>query len=221
MRVQHVGSWPQRRGHQAVGTRPDAGPPPFMQWHEKQYQGRRLDLLNRAIHPLRGFVVATYALAGAEKPSVALARLHAYALEQGWRVYRQPFWDCAGSPRPMDRIGWRKAERLIVAGFIHGIVTASEATVSPAPAEYEQVLERFESRRTFLAHMPHGWRQEPSLSFRRCVMPDETSVSPSALPMRAPHEAARQWDVERQRRSKAAWGDLLTGKAEQVAVGDM
>ncbi|MFF8283502.1 hypothetical protein ACF1DY_31885 [Streptomyces albus] len=121
---------------------------------------RSIDLLAAAIEPADGFVVAIYAVAMLpHEPRHTLSELRAFASSQDWRVYGRAFWDCDRSTRPIDRAGWRQVEHLTTGGFIQGVVTFSAAEVSTDVAEYEAVRDRFEFRRTFLAHVPDDWRR--------------------------------------------------------------
>ncbi|MET9861927.1 hypothetical protein ABZY93_21915 [Streptomyces smyrnaeus] len=146
-----------RRRNQELAA--SLGEPTELQIHVARRRRDR-DLLASAIEPPSGFVVATYALGMLpHEPRATLSRLQAFALHQGWRVYGRGFWDCDCTPYPLDRTGWREIERLMVAGFVHGVVTSDEAAVSSDSTECERVRDRFESRRTFLTHVPDNWHQ--------------------------------------------------------------
>ncbi|MER5769829.1 hypothetical protein [Streptomyces sp. NPDC001985] len=133
---------------------------------------RREQLLSGLTEPANGFLVAVYALTTSDRaPARTLERVTAYAVHRGWRVHAEVLWDGCGMTEPLGRAGWRRAEELVVGGFVQGVVTAGQSAVSTAAGEYEQVLDRLGSRRTFLAHVPLGWEpaggSAPGIAARR------------------------------------------------------
>jgi hypothetical protein len=116
-------------------------------------------LLAALSEPEEGFAVVAYALTTVDHiPENTLGRVRAYAIDQGWRLHAESVWDGCGMTHPQDRPGWRQVERLVISGFVQGIVTLDQGAVSTNTREYEEVLIRLESRRAFIAHVPHDWR---------------------------------------------------------------
>lgn len=124
---------------------------------------RRRDLLAALSEPENGFKVVAYALTTVHHvPTNTLGRVRAYAAHKGWRVHSEPLWDGCGMTRPLERTEWQRAERLVAGGYVHGILTLDQSAVSTDNGEYEEVLNRLESRPAFIAHVPPEWR--PSVS---------------------------------------------------------
>jgi hypothetical protein len=104
------------------------------------------------------FSVVLYALTTSGKePTATLERVRAYATAQGWRVADVAFDDC-GMTEPNERAGWTKALGLLRSAHAQGVVTVDRSAVSTNDAEYEQVLRWLQDRRSFLEHVPLGWR---------------------------------------------------------------
>ncbi|MGK4906517.1 hypothetical protein [Streptomyces albus] len=120
---------------------------------------RRRELLEAAVISPGGFIVATYELTATPvKPQATLAALREFAQSKGWRVHPEDFWDCGRARRPFDRESWARLDRLLRAGLVQGVVTLTERAISALADEYEQVLDVFRSRFTFVAQVPATWR---------------------------------------------------------------
>jgi hypothetical protein len=104
------------------------------------------------------FSVVLYALTTAGKePTATLERVRAYAAAQGWRVADAVFDDC-GMTDPNERAGWTKALGLLRSAHAQGVVTVDRSAVSTNDPEYEQALRWLQDHRSFLEHVPLGWR---------------------------------------------------------------